>query len=433
MLPTSIKIIKKLRKAGFKAYWAGGCVRDILIGRVPKDFDIVTDAKPDEIEEVLSHTIPVGKEFGVILTIQNGHQFEVATFRSDSGYSDGRRPDAVMFTDAEEDARRRDFTINGLFYDPIDDKILDFVNGQKDLEARLIRFIGDPHERIMEDHLRILRAVRFKNELNFQYSPSVFREVTEHAVLLKKVSSERIRDELNKLIVCDKKVQAFEDLLDTDILQNIMPELAETRGVAQPHEYHKEGDVWQHTMQCLGSLTKENSLNVHWAVLLHDIGKTKSFKLKERIRFDKHVEYSEQMARKILNRLKFPSADIARICWLIEHHMVMVPLTTMNVGRRRTWFLKPGFKELLEVFKSDIKGTDPQDYKLYDEIVELYKKDLKEMPKEPKPLLTGEEIMKILNIKPGKKIGEIKDQLKEMQLSKELKSKRQAKKWLQTL
>ena len=169
MKPTSIQIIEQLKKAGHEAYWAGGCVRDMLLGTEPKDFDIVTSAKPDEIEDLLEKTIPIGKEFGVILAIQNGHNFEVATFRSDAGYSDGRRPDAVEFTNAKEDAHRRDFTINALFYDPTTDEIFDYTDGQKDMKEKLVRFIGDPEERIKEDHLRLLRAVRFKNNFDFQY------------------------------------------------------------------------------------------------------------------------------------------------------------------------------------------------------------------------------------------------------------------------
>lgn len=213
MKATSIQIIEILKKAGHEAYWAGGCVRDMLLGIKPQDFDIVTSAKPDEIENLLEHTIPIGKKFGVILAIQNNHHFEIATFRSDSGYSDGRRPDAVQFTDAKEDAFRRDFTINALFYEPTEDRILDFVGGQKDMEDQLIRFIGKPEERIKEDHLRILRAVRFKNAYNMQYHPDTYQAIHKHVELIKNISTERVRDELNKMIMGDNPGQAFEELL----------------------------------------------------------------------------------------------------------------------------------------------------------------------------------------------------------------------------
>jgi len=244
MEKTSIKIVKTLRKAGYDAFWAGGCVRDILLMREPKDYDIVTNAKPDVIEDLLEHTIPIGKEFGVILAIVNGHHFEIATFRSDSGYSDGRRPDAVTFSHPEEDAKRRDFTINGLFYDPIKKQILDFVDGKRDIKDRLIRFIGDPHERILEDHLRIVRAIRFKTTLDFQYHPETYRAIKKHAALAAKVSSERLRDEFDKIMLDDNPVEGWEDMEDTGVLGYVMPELLELKGVAQPVEFHHEGDVW---------------------------------------------------------------------------------------------------------------------------------------------------------------------------------------------
>lgn len=434
MLPTSVQIIKQLKKAGYEAYWAGGCVRDMLLGIKPKDFDIVTSAKPDEIEDILENTIPVGKQFGVIMAIKNGHQFEVATFRSDSGYSDGRRPDAVEFTNAEEDAKRRDFTVNGMFYDPVKDKVLDYVGGQKDLDAKLIRFIGDPHERILEDHLRVLRAIRFKNEYDFQYEPKTYAALVKHAALVvDKVSNERIAAELNKMIISTPPSAAFNDMEDTGVLKVILPELQNLKGCAQPLKYHKEGDVWTHTMMAIDSLPPTASLAVRWATLLHDVGKPDTFKLKERIRFDKHVNKSSQIAKKLLGRLKFPRKTINEICWLIEHHMMMTPLTTMSEGRKRYWFLHPYFLNLMQVFKADIEGTIPKDYSLYDEIYELYRKSMKEMPKEPKPLISGLDVMKILGIKPGERVGRVLEEIREKQLAGEIKTKKEAKELLKKI
>ncbi|EKD48048.1 MAG: metal dependent phosphohydrolase, partial [uncultured bacterium] len=212
---TSLEIVKLLKSKGHSAYWAGGCVRDMLLGTQPKDYDIVTSAKPDEIEKLLEHTIPIGKEFGVILAVKNGHHFEIATFRSDSGYSDGRRPDAITFTHAEDDAKRRDFTINGLFFDPIEKKLHDFVDGKRDIADKIIKFIGDPHERILEDHLRIIRAIRFKSTLDFQYHPDTYKAIKHHSHLSAKVSGERLRDELNKMIAGDNPIRAFSDMEDT--------------------------------------------------------------------------------------------------------------------------------------------------------------------------------------------------------------------------
>ncbi len=426
MLPTSVEIIKQLKKAGHEAYWAGGCVRDMLLGTEPKDFDIVTSAKPDQIEDLLEHTIPVGKQFGVILAIKNGHKFEIATFRSDSGYSDGRRPDAVTFTNAKEDAFRRDFTINGMFYDPVADKVIDYVGGQKDLEARLIRFIGDPEKRIMEDHLRILRAIRFKNEYDFQYEPKTYEAIVRNALYADKVSNERIGVELNKMILSTPPSAPFNDMEDTQVLKEIIPELLKMKGCAQPYEYHREGDVWNHAMMAIDSLPQTASLAVRWAVLLHDIGKPDTFNLEERIRFDMHVKKSAELAKKILDRLKCPRKFIAEVCWLIEHHMMMMPLVEMSEGRKLHWFLHPWFLNLMQVFKADIEGTEPKDFTLYEKIFELYRESVQRMPKEPEPLITGKEVMETLGISPGERVGRVLQELREKQLGGEISTKRQA-------
>lgn len=432
MLKTSIKIVKILQKAGHEAYWAGGSVRDMLLGKEPKDYDIVTSAKPEEIENLLEKTIPIGKEFGVILAIEGEHHFEVATFRSDSGYSDGRRPDAVIFTHAAEDAKRRDFTVNGIFYDPVVQKIYDFVGGQKDLKEHLIRFIGDPHERILEDHLRILRAIRFKNTLDFQYHPDTYQAILTHAKLANRVSGERLRDEFNKMLASEHALNALEDLLETGVLEEVLPEVHAMKGVAQPYEYHHEGDVWEHAKRCLDSLPKYASLNLKWATFLHDVGKPVTFKLKERIRFDHHSEEGAKIASNILRRLKFSKKDIDYICWLIQHHMMLNNLLEMPLGRQRHWFLMPQFKDLLALFSADIAGTDPANYEVYTKIAKLYEETLKKIPKNPAALLSGEEIMAILGIPPGKKIGEIATKLREKQLAHEINTKPQAKKWIKT-
>ena len=438
MMPTSIEIIKKLQYAGHQAFWAGGCVRDILLGIKPKDFDIVTGAKPDEIEKILKKTLektlPIGKQFGVIMAVKNGHNYEIATFRSDSGYSDGRRPDAVTFTSAKEDARRRDFTINGMFYDPVKDKIIDYVGGQKDLDARLIRFIGDPHKRILEDHLRILRAIRFKNEFSFQYEPKTYTALHKHArLVIDKVAKERIAAELNKMMMTPRAADAFEDMEDIGVLKIILPEIQKLKGVAQPYRYHKEGDVWTHTMAALRTLPQSAPLAVRWAVLLHDSGKPETFELKERIRFDHHVEYSKKHAQKVLTRLRYSRKFIEEVCWLITHHMMMTPLVTMPEGRKRHWFLQPYFLNLMQVFKADAEGTTPTDLSLYEKIYDLYRRSAKKMPKMPSPLLHGEEIMKILALEPGRKVGDILAELKEKQLSGEIRTKKQALAWLKKM
>jgi len=445
MKATSIEIIEILRRAGHEAYWAGGCVRDMLLGIKPKDFDIVTSAKPEEIEDLLEHTIPVGKQFGVIIAVQNGHNFEIATFRSDSGYSDGRRPDAVTFTNAKEDALRRDFTINALFYDPMKDEVIDYVNGQKDLEEKIVRFIGNPEERIKEDHLRILRAVRFKNSYNLQYHPETYQAIKKHVHLIKNISKERIADELNKMIMGENNGQAFEELFEIGALDIILPELCKLKGLAQPLEYHHEGDVWDHSKTCLESLTNEDadpdplpeipaSLELRWATLFHDIGKYETFSMDgDRIRYDKHSEVGAELAKKILRRLKFPNKSIEKIAWLIEHHMMVVPLFEMTKDRQRHWFLNPWFPDLLELYRADALGIKPIDLSMYEDLKRMYRHEIAELKLLPKTLLSGEEIMKLLKIKPGKEIGEIQEKIYFKQLAGEVKTKEDAGKFIKTL
>lgn len=431
MEPTSIKIINQLKAAGHEAFWAGGCVRDMLMGIKPKDYDIVTSAKPDEIEDLLEKTIPIGKEFGVILALQDDHEFEVATFRSDSGYSDGRRPQAVYYSNARDDAKRRDFTINGLFYDPTTDQIFDYIEGQKDLDAKLIRFIGDPDTRIEEDHLRILRAVRFKNTLDFQYHPDTYTALKKHAQKITKISSERIRDELNKMIIDKQRKNAFNDLEDLGLLEILLPEIQAMKGVAQPADYHKEGDVYEHTMQAIDSMPEGEPLSLYWAVLLHDVGKPDTFELEERIRFDGHAEKSAEHAKSILKRLNMPKNFIKKVCWLVEHHMSIYNVLDMPKSARIKWFLKPYWLELLDLNKYDVLGTTPSNLETYDRIKNLYTEEVSELPDELPKLLSGKEIMQIKGLKPGPEVGLIVEELEDLQLEGEITTKEQALKWLE--
>ena len=424
----AIDIVKTLQSKGFQAYFAGGCVRDMLLGIHAKDFDIVTSATPDQIEATFEKTIPIGKQFGVILVEQGGHHFEVATFRSDSGYSDGRRPDAVIFTNAEEDAKRRDFTINGMFYDPVTEEVHDYVGGQKDLDAHLIRFIGNADQRIEEDHLRLLRAVRFKNQFDFQYEPETYTAIKVHApLILQKVSTERIRDEVCKMLMDKTRPSmAFEEMSQLGLLELIIPELERLHGCAQPFEYHHEGDVWTHTMNAIDTLPAETQLTGRLATLFHDIGKPDTFKLAERIRFDSHAEIGAKIAEQIMRRLNFPTQQITEVSWAIMHHMMMSSFLEMNDGRLMHWFHHPAFPHLLTLMKADAEGTTPTDLSLYTKIENLHRLKMAEHPELPKPLLSGEEIMEISKIPAGPKIGELKAQLLEAQIDKKVTTKEQA-------
>lgn len=430
MHATAIQIVKTLQKAGYQAYFAGGCVRDMLLKKEPKDYDIATSARPEEIEKLFAETYAVGKSFGVINVLEDSHNFEVATFRSDSGTSDGRRPDAVTFTHAEEDAKRRDFTINGLFFDPITKEVLDFVGGQDDISNRLIRFIGEPHQRILEDHLRILRAIRFKNTLNFGYHPDTYKAIKKHAQLADKVSWERVRDELNKIIMAKAAPVAFEDMQDTEVLPYVLPELEACKGAPQPMQYHQEGDVWTHLMNSLKSLPPESGLLAHWAVIFHDIGKPATFDITDRIRSDHHAQVSAEIAERIMRRLRFSRGDIEHVTWVVEHHFMMVQLLEMPVGRQRHWFLDPRFPDLLLLFYADAAGTTPGDLSLYFKVKKAYEECITHFKEKPKPLLTGEDIMKTLGIKAGPEVGKILEEAWEKQLAHELRSREEAMDWL---
>lgn len=426
MEKTSIEIIKQLRAKKFEAYWAGGTVRDFLMGKPPKDYDIVTSAKPYEIEDILERTLPIGKKFGVILAIKNGHHFEVASFRSDASYTDGRRPDAVYFTNPKEDALRRDFTINGMFYDPISKKVLDFIDGQKDLKNKIVRFIGDPKERIKEDNLRILRAIRFKNILNFKYAPQTFESLKENAKLITNVSWERIRDELNKILLLPGRENAFKELDKANILKYIMPELLELKGIKQPEKYHREGDVFTHTLMALEALPDKVSSEVVWATLLHDIGKPETFSVDTRIRFNQHAQVGAKKAEKILKYLKFPNNFIKDVSWIIAHHMVLGDIPKMKKTRQIHWISNLLFPELLEVLRADELGSKPKNLELYNELKSLLAEKQEKLLTAPKKLLNGDDLIKSFNLKPSTEIGRILEKVHHAQLEEKIKDKKQA-------
>ncbi len=433
MQEIALTLTKKLQKAGFIAFWAGGAPRDLLLGKIPQDIDIVTSAKPQEIGKVFKKEkkILVGKAFGVIKVIKDGFTFDVATFRKEKKYKSGRWPKTVYFTDAKEDAKRRDFTINGIFYDPLAKKFYDYVGGQKDIKKKTLRFIGDARQRIREDHLRILRAVRFKNTFELKYAPGVKKTIKENAHLLKKISWERIRDELNKMFVHPARVQALLDLDELGILKVILPELLEMKGVEQPFEYHAEGDVWQHTLLILKALPPKAPLPLVWAVLLHDIGKKEAFS-KEGfdIGFIGHVSISGDKARKILKRLRFSEKEIDQIEWLVEHHLLSKDVLMMRKSRMRHWFLNANFPLLLDLFKYDALGCRPRgrkpDLTLYRKIKKLYEQTLAELPPKLPKLIDGYDVMRVKKIKAGPEVGKWLKKIYDLQLENKIKTRKEA-------
>ena len=323
---TAIGIVKRLREKNFSALFAGGCVRDMLMGSVPEDYDIATDARPDDIINIFERTVPVGIHYGVVLVIENGFEFAVATFRSDGTYTDGRHPDTVTFCDARGDALRRDFTINGMFYDPINDEHFDYVGGREDMQARLIRAIGNPSERFNEDRLRMIRAVRFACRFDYKIEDQTAEAIKKLYDKILTVSMERTRDELRKILTGPNPHTGIKMLDDLNLLNEILPEVTAMKGVRQPENYHPEGDVFTHTLLTLSELaasqTSVDSWELAMAVLLHDIGKPVTFEIADRIRFNNHDNIGADMSERICERLKMSNAEKERITWLVRNTFI---------------------------------------------------------------------------------------------------------------
>ena len=362
------RICRILKVAGHQAYFVGGCVRDILLGREPADYDVATDATPDRIRELFSETfvvLEVGAKFGVMLVGEPADSeddpittVEVATFRSDVGYSDGRHPDNVVFSKtAQEDVKRRDFTINALLMDPETNEVLDFVGGREDLSAGIIRAIGNPKERFTEDKLRLVRAVRFAARLDYAIEAKTFQAIQKLAPEIKQVSPERLRDELTKLLTEGAARRGFELLDEAKLLPEILPEIARMKGVEQPPQYHPEGDVWIHTLLMLQQLPAGSPSTLAWGVLLHDVGKPATFKpvsqTGDRIRFDGHVEVGVRMAEEICRRLRFSNEDTAQIAALVANHMKFKDVLQMKPSTLKRFARLNRFNEHLELHRLD--------------------------------------------------------------------------------
>jgi poly(A) polymerase len=424
------EIVACLQRAGFAAFWVGGCVRDFLLGREPDDFDIATDAKPEQVEKLFKRTVAVGRKFGVMIVVEGGHQFQVATFRAEADYQDGRRPEKIIFANAEADASRRDFTVNGLFYDPLTKKIHDWVGGEKDLRAKIIRTIGKPEERFGEDHLRLLRAVRFAAQLGFEIEAKTFAAVKKLAPKIKLISAERIRDELLKLFSPPHAARGLVLLRESGLLEHILPELAATVDCEQSPDFHPEGTVFEHIKLMLEKLPPDSNELLPWTVLLHDIAKpvTAEKDLKTgAIHFYGHEKVGAEMARAILNRLRFPKKQIDEIVACVLHHMQFKDVKQMRKSTLRRLLLRETFPLELELHKLDCLGSHG-DLELYDFLVEQAE-ELKKQPAIRPPLLTGKDLI-ALGMKPGKELGALLHEIREQQLQDELKTPRQAKAWV---
>jgi poly(A) polymerase len=402
----------------------GGCVRDRLLNVQPKDFDIATSAPPPEIARIFPHSCLVGAHFGVSLLAESpGVEVEIATFRSEGEYSDGRRPDEVAFvTEAALDARRRDFTINGLFEDPVSHQVLDYVGGQADLRLKLIRAIGDPERRFHEDHLRMLRAVRFASRLNFSIEPETLEAIRSQAAQILRISPERIREEVVRILTEGDAKYGLELLDSTGLLAHLLPEVKAFQGVQQPPEYHPEGDVWTHVLMMLGQMRKP-APTLALGVLLHDIGKPPTFRVADRIRFDGHAEVGATMSESILARLKFSNEDSAQITSLVANHMKFKDITKMRTSTLKRFLRLPHFEEHLELHRLDCLCSNGRT-----DSYEFARMKLAEFDQEqlhPPGLINGTDLI-AAGYKPGPKFKQALAAVETAQLEGEISSKEQA-------
>lgn len=380
-----------LREHGHQAYLAGGCVRDLLLGREPADFDISTSARPEQVQSLFPSAQLVGAHFGVALVREGSAEVEVATFRSDHSYFDGRHPERVEFeSDPRQDVLRRDFTINGLLLDPATGEVLDYVGGRRDLEGRLIRAIGDPEHRFAEDHLRMLRAVRFAARLGFEIEPATFQAIRRAHPSIARISAERVRDELTRILSEGAARRGFELLDRTGLLGDLLPEVARMQGVAQPPEFHPEGDVWTHTLMMLELLDRP-SPTLAWAALLHDVGKPDTFAVRERIRFDRHAELGAEMSARILSRLRLSTREIERIAALVENHLRFKDVRHMRPSTLKRFLRMEHFDEHLELHRLDCLASHRllgnHEY-VRAKLAEIPPQDLR-----PTPLLNGDALI----------------------------------------
>ncbi len=423
-------IVLRLQKAGFEAYWVGGCVRDFLLGREPQDYDIATSALPEQIEALFPKTIPVGRKFGVIIVLEEGHQFQVATFRIEADYRDGRRPERVEFADAKADASRRDFTVNGLFYDPASGKILDWVGGEADLRAKLLRTIGPPEERFGEDHLRLLRAVRFAAQLGFEIEGATFAALRANADAIRDVSAERVRDELLKLFRPPHAARGLDLLRESGLLERVLPEMAAMTTCDQSPDFHPEGTVYNHVRLMLEKLPPDAPELLPWAVLMHDIAKPVTASRDEQtgsIHFYGHEKVGADMAEEILQRLKFPRKDIGEVRDAVLHHMQFKDVKQMRKSTVRRMLMRGTFPLELELHRLDCLGSHGS--LDHHEFMQQQAREFATQPQIIPPLLTGEDVI-ALGVVPGPQMGALLTELREKQLQDELKTSDEAREWV---
>jgi poly(A) polymerase len=422
------EIIHRLRESGHEAYFVGGCVRDFILNQTSSDYDIVTSARPEEVMKLFPRTVAIGAKFGVVAVIIDNHPFEVATFRSDDVYEDGRHPSRIHYSTAREDVFRRDFTINGLLMDPDTGDIIDYVNGRFDIDNKIVRTIGNPGKRFREDYLRLLRAVRFAANLHFDLEPATQDAVKREASNIRHISVERIREELNKILTRGGARRGFELMMQTDILQNILPEICRLKGVEQPPRFHPEGDVWQHTLKMLELLPadgeREKNICLAWGTLLHDVGKALTRSEDEKgVHFYGHVQQGEIIADTIMQRLKFSRMQRETVVNLIRQHMVFMNVRKMRPGRLKRFLRMPDFDLHLELHRLDCLASHGMldNYEFCREQLQILALDDLHPPR----LLTGNDLI-AMGFTPGKIIKDILLAVEEEQLEGRIQSAEQA-------
>lgn len=421
-----------LTEAGHTAYFAGGCVRDKLLGLSPKDYDIATSATPAQVLKLFPGANEVGAHFGVVIAKHDGHHIEIATFRTDGSYKDGRRPDSVTFSTPEEDAHRRDFTINGLFENPETGEIIDHVGGLADLEKRILRAIGTPAHRFQEDALRLLRAVRFSTTLGFPIEENTLTAIKDNAHLLDKISPERIRDEFSKIINSPNRRIGLELLVDTSLIDHFLPEVLSLIGCEQPPQWHPEGDVYTHTCIMLEMLEPDAPLELCLATLLHDIAKPPTQTTDEdgRIRFNGHDSMGADMTREILIRLKYPNAVIRDAEHMVSRHMQFMNVQQMRKAKLKRFMSEPTFSQEMELHRVDCGSSNgfTDNYIFLNEKTEEFASE----PLIPPPLVTGKDLIE-RGLKPGPRFREILEEIQTEQLENRLGTREEGLSYLSSL
>ena len=428
----AIDIIGKLQEKGHIAYLAGGCVRDMLRGETPKDYDIATSALPEEITSIFTKTREVGVHFGVVIVIVNNQAFDVATFRNDGSYKDGRHPEEVTFSTPQDDTARRDFTVNGIFFDPISEKYIDFVEGKSDIDKKVIRAIGEPNLRFQEDHLRLLRAIRFAARFDYEIEAETWNSIKSNASGISKISKERIRDELTKILLNENRVLGFDLLVESGLMEHIIPEILQLKGCEQPPQFHPEGDVFIHTRLMLSLLKDAPSIELVLSVLLHDIGKPATYSFDEeadRIRFNGHDKLGAEMSEQILRDLKFSNSIIEDVVQMVANHMTFKDVQKMRQSKLKRFMSRSTFNDEIELHRVDCLGSwgglDNYDF-LNKKVVEFANE-----PIIPQPLLTGKDLIE-LGWSPGPDLGQTLNSVQDMQLEGKLNSKDEALDWVKS-